>query len=79
MKPSLLRDFGQSLRARRVRIGLSQEQLAARSRCHRNYIGLLERGERNPSLTRLASIARALECSLPELLDTRGASNGARR
>jgi len=47
--------------------GLSQEELAFKSRVHRTYLGGIERGERNPSLRNIAAIARALGVDLSEL------------
>lgn len=52
---------------RRVR-GLSQEQLGYDAGLHRTYIGGIERGERNPSLTNILRIADALDVSPSELL-----------
>lgn len=54
---------------RRLRVGqhLSQERLAEKADCHRNYIGMVERGERNPSLTRVVAIAVALRCRVGDL------------
>lgn len=43
-------DVGAILRAFRVERGLTQEQLAARARMHRNYVGGVERGEKSPTL-----------------------------
>lgn len=60
--------FGAELRAARVRRGLSQDDLAAVSGLHRSYIGGIERGERNPSLTNIARLADALEMGLAELV-----------
>ncbi|MGH6957394.1 MAG: helix-turn-helix domain-containing protein [Caulobacteraceae bacterium] len=60
--------LGREIRRRRKERRLSQEQLAERAELHRNYIGYLERGERNPSAKTLFRIARALELSLAELV-----------
>lgn len=50
-------------------LGLSQEEFAARCGLHRTYIGGIERGERNPTLTVLGRIARALSIQPGMLLD----------
>jgi len=56
----LQRDLGDVIRARRLALGLSQEELADRCRLHRTYIGSVERGERNISLQNIVRIAHAL-------------------
>jgi DNA-binding XRE family transcriptional regulator len=63
-----LRAAGREIRRHRQNLGLSQEQLAERAGLHRNYIGFLERGERNASLKALFAVARSLDISLGELL-----------
>ncbi|QFR32242.1 helix-turn-helix domain-containing protein [Ancylobacter sp. TS-1] len=68
-----LLEAGQAIRRRRMVLGLSQEQLAERAGLHRNYVGFLERGERNASLTTLFSLARALELTIGELFAGVGA------
>jgi len=47
---------------------VSQERLSLETGVHRNYIGGIERGERNPTLTTLARLAEALDVRLSELL-----------
>lgn len=64
----LQRQFGRVLRRRREAAGLSQEALAARAEVHRNYVGLLERGQRVPSILVVQQLARALGTSMSELL-----------
>ena len=59
--------FGQRVRELRQAKGLSQEDLAFKSRVHRTYLGGIERGERNPSLKNIAAIAEALGITLSEL------------
>lgn len=39
---------------------MSQEELGAKSGYHRTYIGMLERGEKSPSLRTLFNLAGAL-------------------
>lgn len=56
------------IRAKRAEAGLSQEQLGARARIHRTYIGAIERCEKNVTAVTLAKIARALHCKLADLV-----------
>lgn len=60
--------FGKVIAARREKLGLTQEQLADRCGTARNYIGELERGEKQPTLTSLFAIAEALESTPVELM-----------
>ena len=69
MKQELLEEFGKRLRHIRSSKDLTQVDLAYKGHFDRNYIGMLERGERNPSLKNLKRIADALEISLSELLN----------
>lgn len=60
--------FGLVLRERREAAKLSQEELAHRAGLTRNYVGLLERGRRNPTLNSMASLAEAMKVSLQALI-----------
>lgn len=53
--------FGKIIREYRHSIGISQEELAARTYLHRTYISEVERGERNVSLVNIVKIADGLE------------------
>lgn len=70
MKTSLLSRFGTRVRESRQKLGISQEELAARCELHRTYIGGIERGERNISLQNLFKIAEALETTASSLLQS---------
>jgi transcriptional regulator with XRE-family HTH domain len=70
----VLARFGKTLRELRTERGLSQDELAARAGLDRNYIGMIERGERNPAIVNVVKIAEALDVPPSELFrlfDTR--------
>ena len=69
-KPSkgLLAALSKNLRAAREAQRLSQEALAERSDLHRTYVGSVERGERNVSLSTLETLAVALGVEPADLL-----------
>ena len=60
--------FGRAIRKRREATDISQEALADRAGLHRTYISLLERGLRNPSLTVIAKLAKALGTTMTSLV-----------
>lgn len=61
--------LGKRIRELRQSKGLSQEALAAEAGIHKNYLGGIERGERNPSLLNLARIADGLGVTIPDLVE----------
>jgi transcriptional regulator with XRE-family HTH domain len=61
--------IGREIRRLRKGRGLSQERLAELSELHRNYVGGIERAERNVGVIALLRIARALGVSPREFFD----------
>jgi transcriptional regulator with XRE-family HTH domain len=59
--------FGSTVRRLRDERGYSQEELAERARLHRNYVGGVERGERNIALENFVKPAKALSVPPREL------------
>jgi len=67
MRDEILRLFGERLRELRTERNLSQERLAELAGLDRNYIGQIERAERNVALVNIVRIAKALEIEPAEL------------
>src|SRR5437667_34349 len=63
-RAKLTRRFAKVVRQHRVALDLSQEKLAETAGLHRNFIGMIERGERTPTIEAAGKIARALGESL---------------
>jgi transcriptional regulator with XRE-family HTH domain len=61
--------LGETIRAKRIEAGLSQEQLAEKSQLARNYIGNIERAEYKVTVETLARIAKALGMRVRDLVD----------
>lgn len=68
MRKEELVKLGKIVREKRMQNNLTQSELSIRAKVDRNYIGMLERGERNPSYLSLLKIANGLEMSINELL-----------
>lgn len=65
----LLKRFGRRIRDLRTRLGISQEELAFRAGFHRTYVGMIERGERNITLSNMMKLANALKIRLNDLFE----------
>jgi transcriptional regulator with XRE-family HTH domain len=62
--------FGMALRGLREERGYSQEELAERAGLHRNYVGGVERGERNVALENIVKLAEALSVRSKDLFES---------
>jgi transcriptional regulator with XRE-family HTH domain len=60
--------LGQAVKARRLSLGLTQEEIALHSDLHQRWISNVETGKRNPSYASLRRLAAALELSASELI-----------
>ena len=65
---NILNKFGLRIKELRIEKDLTQEQFAELSGLHKNYIGMVERGERNPSLKNIEVIALAFNISISEMM-----------
>ncbi len=67
MNKDVLIKFGNKVKVERQKRHLSQEQFAEIAGVHRTYIGMIERAEKNITLTNIAKIAAAFEINIEEL------------
>jgi transcriptional regulator with XRE-family HTH domain len=68
MSLALFIPFGKEVRRRRTTLGLTLDQLAERAGLTPNYIGTVENGRRDPSLSTVIALARGLGVPTGELL-----------
>jgi transcriptional regulator with XRE-family HTH domain len=64
----LLRALGERVRAQRLSLGLSQEQLAELAGLNRNYVGGIEQGRRSVGTVNLVRLAVALKLDPGDLV-----------
>lgn len=69
LKKDILIKFGEKVRFYRKFKGLSQEDLSFKADLHRTYIGMIERAEKNITLTNIEKIANALEIDIKDLFN----------
>lgn len=67
MENDICKQFGKRIRTLRLNKGWSQEKLAEIADFHRNYVGMIERGERNPSLKSVERFAKAFNLEIHDL------------
>lgn len=67
--PISLREFGRNLRRLRRERQMTQEELAETAGVSSRYVALIEAGARNPTLTVLLELARALGAHPGDLFD----------
>ena len=67
--------IGERIRSYRLNAGLTQEKLAEKVGSTSNYIGILERGEKNASIVTLEQITSALGISLSDFFVNISVSN----
>ena len=68
-KPYHRRVLGEKIRGYRKEAALTQEKLAEKADLHHNFIGEVERGNMEISLTSLLKIAKALKIRVRDLVD----------
>ena len=68
MNKQLLLKFGKKVQEERMKQELSQERLGELAKVHRTYIGMIERAERNITLTSMEKIAKALKIDIRDLV-----------
>jgi transcriptional regulator with XRE-family HTH domain len=61
--------FGTRLREARERLGLTQEEVAQRSGVHATEVSRIEAGKRDPQISTLRRLAKAVDVKLGQLLD----------
>ena len=60
--------FGNAIRSYRRKAGLTQEKLAERADLHHNFVGEVERGNMECSLTSMVKISEALGVRVKDLV-----------
>lgn len=71
-RPESMIKLGATLRKLRESQAMTQDELARRSRLHRNYIGGIERAERNITILSLMRVAEGLETKASRVLADSG-------
>lgn len=67
-KKSLLKQFGKNVKIERIKLDLTQEELAEKMNVSQNYIAGIECGRANMSLGKVLELSQYLEISINDLL-----------
>ncbi|MBS2001481.1 MAG: helix-turn-helix transcriptional regulator [Cyanobacteria bacterium SZAS LIN-5] len=67
---SLVRALGLAIQERRLKLNLSQKELAEEAGVDRAYISNIEQAKRNPSLSAMRNLATGLRTKLSRLIGT---------
>jgi transcriptional regulator with XRE-family HTH domain len=62
-------NVGSNLKAARKKLGLTQEQVADRSGVHATEVSRIEAGKRDPQVSTVIRLAKAVDLSPGQLLD----------
>ena len=69
METNVNKDFGKRVAELRKKAGYSQEQFAFKCGVDRTYVGVVERGEKSPTLNTIDKIANALGITKSDLFN----------
>lgn len=69
MSDEICQKFAIKLKNLRLEKKMSQGELSVEAECAKSYIGMLENGQRTPSLAVIAKLSRALGVHIKELFD----------
>tara|TARA_R110001592_G_scaffold222022_1_gene477044 strand:- start:7347 stop:7556 length:210 start_codon:yes stop_codon:yes gene_type:complete len=65
----ICRQVGHNVKRFRLKLGVSQEELAFECGLHRTYVSGVERGVRNPTVRALENLAKGLKVPVWRLLE----------
>ncbi len=67
MEARNLKKLGRNIRQIRQKLGWTQVDLAHRAQIHPVYVSYIENGSRNPCVSKVLQVARALKCRPTEM------------
>ena len=70
MSKKELKAFGRRVKELRIERDLTQSELAEKVGLSNNFIGMVERGERNTSVDKIFKLAKAFDIKLAQFIET---------